>query len=381
MRKTAFKLIALTLSLTLLFSGCMQGRNQLNEMTILQGIGIDREKEEFRVTLQTFDTAKASSTSELTDSLTTHYSAKGSTIAQALANSQTILDKRIFDAQNRLIVIGEEIAKNTSLTQLLDYFIRYYDANASVEIALAKGKASDIIEADCKKAMIPAKKVQDSIKNGEYNAKSTDVRLYDVINAMKNPTGDVYMPLLHPFKEGEDSNVRVSGTAIFRKDLLAGFLNEDQTNGLLWLNHKAPSGTMVVTTEKQGKISLRVYRMKVRIKGSVKDGHPHFEVTTELKCDISEIENSPAAQLRDDDLPAIQQALEEAVAARIKSAFDVCVYQYKADVFQLAQYLYFSDKDYYHKIENNWRDVLPTSTMHQTVRASVERAGQETVAK
>ena len=96
----------------LLFTGCTE-RNDLSDLSIVEGMGIDYNDDEVTVTVQTLNLAKEGSGAEaLSGNVTMNTSGKGSNISDAIENVTESLSKKLFFGQNRIIVFGMGMAEN-----------------------------------------------------------------------------------------------------------------------------------------------------------------------------------------------------------------------------------------------------------------------------
>ena len=111
-----------------LFSSCERYGTEIEDMMIIQGIAVDKEKDAYEVTVEMLNNKQSASadSSNVGDEMTLVYSAKGETVAEAL---RLIINKTgnvpIY-THNKVIILSEDVAR-TDITKILDFFEYHYN--------------------------------------------------------------------------------------------------------------------------------------------------------------------------------------------------------------------------------------------------------------
>lgn len=384
MRKFKILLIFAMIVVTMVsFTSCSRAAiKQLKDQSLVQGIGIDWSDEgEYEVTLQVFDISKSgSSTEDTKGAITTTYSATGRTVADAIANSQKVLDRETFLAQNKLIVLGEEIAKD-KLEPVLDYFIRAENCRPDVQMAMTKGKAKEIIEAKCKDAIIPAEKIQKTLINGEYNGKNVNCLVKDVVNSYLHPASDIFLPAVKMVEEGEEKNVSLDGVAVFSQNKLSGYVDEIAVRSVLWANDKIKNGLVVFETEKLGSVSLKIISSKTKEKVEVENGEIVYSLDIKVKMDIDEIAQGLTTAITPEGVEELGKIVSKEIEKQIESTLDTCLKGHQSDVFQIGRMISIKEYDFYNSIKDDYHSKLPFVKHNTKVDCMISRVDNEIVNK
>ena len=130
-----------------MFCSCERYGTEVEDMMIIEGIAIDKEKELFEVTVEMLNNKQSASAdaSNVGDEMTLVYSAKGETVAEAL---RLIINKTgnvPTYIHNKVIILSEEVAKTditnddigTEIDKLKQNMID--DINTYVGYVYAKG--------------------------------------------------------------------------------------------------------------------------------------------------------------------------------------------------------------------------------------------------
>ena len=193
----------------------------------------------------------------MSGNVTKVYETSGATIADAMRNVTLTAGRRPLYSHNWIIVFGADVARE-GLNETLDFFVRDYATRPVVDLAVARGKAADIIKSPFNGSSIPAREIQMGLKMGQVNAKTLQMPLHKAVTLLEDKTSDVYLPLLKPVvdKAQEMDTVLTDGLAIFREGKYVGDLDADETRALLFLTGQAESGDLVVEGDSFGKASL-----------------------------------------------------------------------------------------------------------------------------
>src|SRR5687768_2804645 len=102
------------LVLLVLLAGC--GKQELNQMALVMAVGLDKDKSgTYRVTAQIVRPADARGSTGAPSGGTGEpvwtASAEGRSIFEAIRNLSRFSSRRVFWAHNKVIVVGEELAK------------------------------------------------------------------------------------------------------------------------------------------------------------------------------------------------------------------------------------------------------------------------------
>ena len=87
--------------------GC-QNAQGLSNLTIVQGVGIDKSDDKTKVSLQYLNLNKSSSADSLGDKITAVASGEEQTVNGAIFNASKMLSKSMFFGQNKIIVFGSD---------------------------------------------------------------------------------------------------------------------------------------------------------------------------------------------------------------------------------------------------------------------------------
>lgn len=380
-RNKLFAFAAIVLVVLVTFSSCSEVTiKQLKDQSLVQGIGIDLTDDgKYEVTLQVFDVSKSGTSSqELKGSITTTYSSTGKTIAEAIADSQRVLDRETFLAQNKVIVISEEVAKK-KLQAVLDYFIRAQNCRPDVQMAMTKETAKKVIKAKCKDAIIPAEKIQKTLINGEYNGKNVNCMVKDVVNSYLHPASDIFLPVVKAVGKDEEENVALDGVAVFSDNKFSGYVDEGGVRSILWANGRIKNGIISLETEKFGKVSFKITSSKTRKKVEVENGKITYFLDLKVRMNIDEISQGLTEEISPESILELKKKVEKHIKNEVGETVDLCLKGHHSDVFQIGRMVSIRDYTFYDSIKKNYREITPFIESKIDVECSLKRVDNEII--
>ena len=381
--KKVFAICAVFL-LTLGLAGCdnnygNDGR-EIRDRLIVQGIGVDRTADGgYLLTLQAFNTAVSGGQDNgMSGNVTKVYETSGATIADAMRNVTLTAGRRPLYSHNWIIVFGAEVARE-GLNETLDFFVRDYATRPMVDLAVARGKAADIIKSPFNGSSIPAREIQMGLKMGQVNAKTLQMPLHKAVTLLEDKTSDVYLPLLKPVvdKAQDMDTVLLDGLAIFREGKYVGDLDADETRALLFLTGQAESGDLVVEGEPFGKASLELIKADAKFKTEMKNGLPAYRAEITCVCDLNEIEREDFGNVQSNVRAQIEAAVSAMLESQLRGTAEICLKSYRSDVLRLGNRLWLSEPNAFRSVEDRWREGLPKAELTVAVKTTVRRTGQK----
>lgn len=364
--------ILLCAALTLL-TGCTK-TSQLHERLIVQGIGVDLVEGQYVVTMQVFD-AVNSGNGEEDEALVV--SAQGKSVLDAFTNITLQTGKEPLYSQNMVVIIGEDTAKQ-GINKVMDFFIRYYEARPEVDIFVVKDTAFKLLRSKGENGkLLKSQDISTLAGSGALNASVVQSTIRQVVSMLQNKTADPHMIALKMTERKDGAVVSVDGTAVFDGDVLTGYLGLEETQGAMMVLGKTVNGTQVLEIPDVGNVTYAVSGIESKIKVSVEDDKPVYDIAVNVTANLFEIDHSIRDKLPADAFDVMQAALEQRVKQLCLQAIKTTVMDYRCDVFHLGNRLWKQQPDYYRRVSDQWKQIMTTSQFRITVKADLKRVGQE----
>lgn len=374
MRKTPLVIAVIIIAL-FSFNGSELYKKDIRNRLIIQGIGIDREADgKYSVTLQALNTNVQSSGDSGGENPTKIYKVSGDTVYSAIKSVAEYEGKLPMYSQNRVIIIGRKTAEK-GIADVIDFFVRDVENSASVRIAMADGKASEILELSSEKGEITARNIELSIRSAEYEAEIFETELYSLVNRYKDAFGSFGLPIISI----KDKRAEVNGTAVFRGDKLTDTISRDETVMLNFICNSFENGDIVYKTDNDENVALSINHSKTRRKLSMENGTPIFNIHVDVKCDVAEISGGTTKTVDEKRLNELENDAKKYLETEILKTTEKLYYDMGTDVAGLSRLIYIFQPSFYREHEKNLNTVMAQSRYNVEVQVTVRRVGHEFV--
>jgi spore germination protein KC len=190
--------------------------------------------------------------------------------------------------------------------------------------------------------------------------------LEDYLDPYANPVASRIMVK----KSGGSSILELNGSAVFRKNKLAGWLNEKETKGLLWIKSDIKGSIMVVNCPFDGRpVTLEIKEGKTSIQSSVENGIPYYQF--KVKATGTLVEQGCTTDFTDQKaIKALEKSLESAIRNDIQPTL-TAAQKFRVDFLGLNEVLHRQNKKEWKQLSKNWAEVLPEAGFNIEVKADI----------
>lgn len=382
--KNKITAVLLVLSLMFLLSSCRGIQTvELNERLIIEAIGIDEHDGIYSVTTEGLDTLTAGNdnSSISGEKLTKCYKFEGETIGSAINSISVVTGQIPLFSQARILVIGQETAKN-HLSEVLDFFRREYTTRTDIPIAVAEKKASEIVAANFGKNVSAGNILEAAVSSYKHTGTSVYTPLFKFLKSVKNKTESPVCPILNIKKNSFDdtSEVEIKGTAVFGKDGAIEILTPTQTQAMLIINGKLKNGDFTVSTQK-GTFTLEIISCKSKIKTQIENGKVRFSIKSELKCDIPEFQSEGFLGLNKSDTETLSAQAAKEIGIMLTDILKDVLYDKNYDIFGIGRRIELKDFELYESMVNNKPSYKDFVGFDIDVTVSIRRIGKVVLEK
>lgn len=174
--------------------------------------------------------------------------------------------------------------------------------------------------------------------------------------------------------------LKVGGTAVFRGNKMAGWLDERETRGLLWVRGKVKGGVITVPCGSgSGKgedirYSMEILRNGSKIEPELTDGELSVTVKVNAGTSIQEAECQEELE-KPEVIESIKQSLAGAIQGEVEAALAKAQHEYRSDVFGFGEAVHRKYPDVWKEMKNNWKEIYPDLPVYVEVEAKIARTG------
>ena len=360
------KRVILLLSCLFLLTGCWD-RRELKELGIVSAIGIDRDSDtgEILFTSQVVNPSSLKPEGDGKESPIKIISSTGDTVYKAIRNVNQEFDRSNFYAHNKVIVIGEELAKE-GILPVLDAITRGKESRGYVWICIAKGmQAKDILSVKQQGIeKVPANFLESIHENQKSNFDVTVIQLNDFYKkSLKKGTN----PVIGVLKLSEDSisnsnitgQIKLTGGAVVKNDKVVGFLNEKEARGYNWIIDDVKSGILSLPSllEDNKLVSVEIREAKSKIKPIIQGGKISFIIDIKTSAILVEQQGSATLKTRKeqyDYLNRLEKELKALIEEEVYNVIEKAQKEMNSDIFGFGTRLNKKDPKKWKALKDQW---------------------------
>ena len=195
------------LIICLLLSGCYDYQ-ELNDMSIVSGIGISYEDDEYVVSLEITESVKSSNDSSISTKIV---KGQDKSIANAFSKAMKNSNKQVYMELVKVLVLSEDVAKE-GILPVIDYIIMSTNINSNYRMVVTKD-IDELFELELDNESV-SNIIVETINYG-LNSKNSDNLDIKASYLMTNSRS-----IALPYVDIDEENIIIDKTAIFKEDKL-----------------------------------------------------------------------------------------------------------------------------------------------------------------
>ncbi len=394
------KLLLTLLLILMITAGCWNYR-ELEQRGLVSCVGIDRAAEAGKIkmtaaVIRPGEIASAGGQGGVVRAKDAFYTATGHTVFETTRNFLMQSNRRLFWGHNRNLVIGEAAARE-GVFLTIDRFIRGVETRLRTWVFVAKGtEAKEIVETVAKMESGLGQELDALIKNSASLSVVPQVDLNLFTGRLNSKTAAAVAPGLELIRAGEKTDagdfpgvsgpagggepklqrLRLAGTAVFKGDRLAGWLNKPESRGLLWVLGKVQSGIIVVKCpgDENSLASLELIELISRIKPEKRDGR--IMITVDIETENNIVDQQGTADLTTPEaLLSLERRQATVVNNEIRAAIDKAR-AYRADIFGFGEAISRKFPREWRELESRWDEAFQELEIELHVKSRILRVGR-----
>lgn len=386
------KIIVYAVILSILLTGCWDviDPEKLGLVTLM---GIDSSDGQIKVVIHEMTQQKISSDSGMgTDgggSQIKLHESTAPTISEAIDKISASNFRRTYFGHLSAVIVSEELASTVGLDTIIDYFERNPEIRHTMWILIAKkGQFNRIfnISTNIEPGVDTGKIITGLIRNRPTLFSITNT-LNDFLTLFWETGSEPYTSGIHLIeipadKENQDGGTKtgemnkydllIESTAVFKKDKLIGWLDNEESMGLQWAEGRAKEGELIVKFNNRD-VALMVVRSSSSIKPSITDGKMMIDIHVNVMSDVTESQINVDYEL-EETVNRLQELQAEEIKKQILAAFNKSK-SLKSDVFGFGNYFFGKYPDYWKTAGANWYDHYGDIVVNIDVDSKVNHIG------
>ncbi len=350
--------------ITLFLCGC-GNYAELNKLSIVTAVGIDKSNDEYELSFLIANAPKAETSSKEGEAKTTVYKGSGKTIPEAAQAIDQISPKRLYFGHINVVIISEDIAKE-GFFKTADWLLRNPQTRKKFYLLQAKNvKAGNILKIVSPLESFPSQNIATLIESNQ-NSKSiaTSVSYSTFIGTSLQQGLDPVLPSITikgSVKKGSneknletttpESYLALGPLAIYRKDKLKGFVTKKESQSINILKNDTKELNYTIKYKGEN-ISIDSRNLKTIIKY---DGDNSFNINVYGKGNIYNVNGN--INIKDYKvLENIENVWNKQAKKDLQRVILKMKKNYKTDIFGFGNIIYKNNPKKWNKIKSKWND-------------------------
>lgn len=362
------------------FCSCERYGTEVEDMMIIQGVAVDKDKEVYEVTIEMLNNKQSASadSSNVGEEMTLVYSGKGETVAEAL---RLIINKTgnvPTYTHNKLIILSEEVAKN-DITKVLDFFERDYTTEPVTLVCTAKDvKAGEVLKANIGKDISKSEVLEKILNQSAISSITPETRLIDVINTVLDETACIALPTVTLQGNGGTKTFFVENIAVFNyNNEISYYLGRESSENFVKLLGELKNGTLVTEDENGSKATFIIVDGKTKYKAEVINGIVNYNVKIKMYCDLNAYEGDRFQSIKNETVELFRKNIELDTERKLKDTYKAIQKHDSFDILHFGRRLLQNDKNAYKQMKNNWQENFKNGNINVDVEVVIRRIGEE----
>ncbi|WP_371407457.1 Ger(x)C family spore germination protein [Bacillus toyonensis] len=374
--------------LVLLFlTGCWSSK-EIEELSLTAGIALDKgkestiekevEEEEYpkrNLITATYQiiSSQAQSKGNGQQKRYINVSETGDSIHQIVREFSLKRENQMFSAHLKNIVISDSLVRTYSLEQLLEQYLRDNEVRLSCMILISKGPAREVLESK-KNGEIPAFQLTGIADNRNRTTRILPpVSLTKLEGKMRS--GSSFLLQNVASINGE---TKFAGAAVIKGKTkkLIGFLNEQELEGLIWINGKRKGGVVKTFDRKSRKLIIyEIKSIKSKIIPHVNGDKISFDVNIESEGRLSENWMQLEKDFENEFLKKEEKAIEKEVKYLVHHVTEKIQKKYQVDIAGFSNQLRIKNPRTWEKVKKDWDRTFSKVPIKYHVNVTIEDYG------
>lgn len=384
---------SLIVLICLVLPGCWS-RKELTDLAIVSATGVNWKNNKWELTYQLVTPSETASGASGSGSSggppISVLSVQGETLQKALANNDLENTRQLHLGNNRIVVIGEEAAKQ-GLDSLVDAFLRNPQSRETVHLFITRDDPRIVVSQLMYLEKNTGEGIYKLIEKESRNASILpQVNMFNLATQLAGASKTAAIPEITISGQGDTSSkqalestttaskLKLGELAILKKSKLAGWLTQDEALGVAFIRNKVKKATFSFScrengSSKENKSTFEISASSTRLK--LHRENDQYVVSADIKTKGTITET--ACEL-DATKKEIIRKLEQEVNAVIMGYIQqgwAATHRMKADVMQIADMYHRKYPAEWQKEKKNWDAVFAEMEFRPTLQVTIERVG------
>lgn len=361
--------------LCILFTGCWNYK-EVNDIFIVAGISIDKDpgNKRFIVSAEVINVNEATKENTIESQ---RVESNGDAVFEAVRNMIKLSAKKLYWSHATSIIISESVARE-SILPVLDWVVRDIEPRLGMNVYISKeNSAKELLDSESIATVIRSYELTIMADKNKDLIEIPMIEVHELLNKLAAPMTHPVIPAIEVVSnQGKATNL-LSGTAVFNKDKLAGYLNVDDMLPYLFLTNNVNGGLLEVKSNDDLKetIVLEIFRSKTKITPKYTGNSVDFAIDIKTDVTIGEMD-TPRDFISKSGRTELKKLAEESLKKDLENIFRKVQREFGLDIFGFGDIVRQKDPDTWKAIEKDWNSIFEEIDITINCDINIKNSGQ-----
>lgn len=345
-------------------AGCSHdmNRREIDEINFIHVMGIDYSKGEYLLTA-VYSSDQGADTEQGDAGKEEISQGSGATPYEAFQDLRLKNKKTVSIANTGYFLIGDRAAKH-GIDDCIDFLSRDETVKMESLIFVTKNEpAEDFIKISLDNKQVIHEDLEAIEQKQKELVTRNDNTLVNILNELENNISHMLIPYLI----SENNSFLLEGYAVFDKDVLADYLDEEISSGINFIKDIIRAFPIYLDN-----VGLSVTKSKCRLKSGLEGNKIKVGIYLDFETAVKEV-NTEENIFSAYDLERLTLMQNDYVANVIKKAVNYSI-QTQRDILQIARLIQNQQTKRWNDYADNWNDTLPEIEYEYKVNSKIAKS-------
>ena len=288
---------------------------------------------------------------------------EGETLLKAMVELTDHAQQNISWKHVVAVILSNKLAEH-GIGDVLDYLNRFYEIHVNSYLLITKDNLEELLGTTPKLQSGLASPIIALTLISEQNVQSLVTTVKDYTVEYLSREIEPVIPLISIYKlestqKSNEIEFDYKGVGVFKKDKLAGWLDEFETRGLNFIFGTKNNGSIVLNESgKNSNTEMTVHDISTKTEIIPKLQNGNLTFTIKIKGDFDLGESSSPNIMNSEDVPKEEKEVDSYMKKNLEAVIEKAQKELKADIFGFGGKLYRKYPSYWLKNKVNWDEIF-----------------------
>lgn len=366
--------VMMAICLGTILTGCWNYR-EIDKLSIVAGMAVDKQGTAgYRLTIEIVDTKQSGKQTAIQSKI---IEADGISLFDATRHAIKVTGKKLYWAHVETVIFSRKVAEE-DITKVLNFLEQDAEPRESIRLIVARsGTAGEILLGESRDTGIKAYDISNIIKAQKNLSEAPDIQMYQFVSDLEAEGISPVMPTSSLVVQNEKKVIEISGTAIFKDAVLAGFLDGEETKSFLFVVDKVEGGLLSEPDIPKGEhmpITMEIFKNKTKIRPVLDNGKLYMDIHTDTRTTIGE--HGPEGNFSNPDaVDKLEKASEKHLQDNLTKLIKKVQQQFDTDIFGFGQTVKEEIPALWRQIAPQWNTIFRNLDIRVTCKVEIDNSG------